>query len=73
VGQPIREDVTTGEADHGGGDSRMLADIFAGGQEDPLGRAADHVAGAMSILTGIAANKSFATGLPVQVSGLVQF
>jgi predicted dehydrogenase len=72
-GTPIQEDVTTGEADHGGGDSRMLADIFAGGQDDPLGRAADHVAGAMSILTGIAANKSFATGLPVQVSSLVQF
>src|SRR5262245_29936362 len=71
-GAPVREDVATGQADRGG-DTRMLAHIFAGGQDDPLGRAANHVAGAMSILTGIAANKSFATGLPVQVSSLVRF
>jgi len=72
-GQPVRQDVTIGEGNHGGGDARMLDDIFAGGQADPLGRAADHVAGAMSILTGIAANTSFATGLPVHVSNLVRF
>jgi hypothetical protein len=38
-----------------------------------LGRAADHLAGAMSILTGIAPNQSFATGLAVRVSDLVRF
>ena len=31
----------------------------------------DHIDGCMSILTGIAANKSIATGLPVDVKGLV--
>jgi len=72
-GQPVRQDVSIGEGNHGGGDARMLDDIFVGGQVDPLGRAADHVAGAMSILTGIAANKSFATGLPVEVASLVRF
>jgi hypothetical protein len=41
--------------------------------DDPLGRAAGHVDGAMSILTGIAANRSMATGLPVTVANLVNF
>jgi hypothetical protein len=59
-----------GEGGHGGGDRRLLQDLLVGGQEDPLGRAADHVAGARSILTGIAANRSFATGQPVQVDEL---
>ena len=61
---------TSGEGGHGGGDARLLRDIFVGGEADPLGRAADHVAGARSILTGIAANRSFATGLPVNVDDL---
>ena len=43
-----------GEAGHGGGDRRLLDDIFIGGIDDPLMRAADHVQGARSILTGIA-------------------
>jgi hypothetical protein len=72
-GKPLAVDITSGEGGHGGGDTRMLDAIFVGAQDDPLGHAADHVAGAMSILTGIAANQSFATGLPVQVSDLVRF
>ncbi len=60
------------EGGHGGGDARMLRDIFVGGEADPLGRAADHRSGAWSILTGIAANKSFASGLPVRVEDLVK-
>ena len=58
------------EGGHGGGDRRLLRDIFVGDQEDPLKRAANHIAGAQSILTGIAANKSFASGLPVNVDDL---
>ncbi len=72
-GKPVRVDVASDEGGHGGGDRRMLDDIFVGGADDPLGRAADHTAGALSILTGIAANSSFETGLPVQVGGLVKF
>jgi predicted dehydrogenase len=72
-GRPVREDVTSGGGDHGGGDARLLRAVFVGAEDDPLGHAADHVAGAMSILTGIAANKSFATGLPVDVASLVRF
>lgn len=72
-GKPLRVEVATKEGGHGGGDKRLLDDVFIGGTEDPLGRAANHVDGAMSILTGIAANQAFATGLPVQVSSLVRF
>jgi hypothetical protein len=44
-----------GEAGHGGGDRRLLDDIFIGGIDDPLHRAADHIQGAYSILTGVSA------------------
>ena len=50
----------------------MLEDIFGTIKPaDPLGRAADHLDGARSILTGIAANESFRTGLPVRVDDLL--
>lgn len=53
---------------HGGGDAPLLDDIFnPRKKKDPLGRAAGHGDGAWSILTGIAANESFATGLPVHI------
>ena len=55
---------------HGGGDVRLLSDIFRGAGDDPLGRAASYVDGINSIMTGIAANQSFKTGLPVDVSTL---
>ena len=58
---------------HGGGDVRLLRDVFAGAQPDPLNHAAGYIDGAKSILTGIAANISMKTGEPVQVKDLVQF
>jgi predicted dehydrogenase len=58
---------------HGGGDVRLLNDLFLGVGEDPLGHAAGYIDGAMSILTGIAANKSMATGQPINVDELVKF
>ncbi|RYX86367.1 Gfo/Idh/MocA family oxidoreductase [bacterium] len=71
--KPLQIEVTSDEGGHGGGDQRLLDDIFKPSDEvDPLGRAADHTSGAMSILTGIAANQSFATGMPVKVADLVQ-
>jgi predicted dehydrogenase len=60
-------------AGHGGGDARILKDIFMGTDEDPFGHRAGFVDGAKSILIGIAANKSIETGLPVNVKSLVQF
>jgi len=61
----------TGEGGHGGGDIRLLRDIFTESPEDPLGRKADHKAGALSILTGIAANRSLAEKREVSISELV--
>ncbi len=41
----------------------MLEDLFhPGAQEDDFHRAADHVDGIKSILNGVAANKSIASG-----------
>lgn len=58
---------------HGGGDVPMLEAIFRGApQDDPLNHAADHLDGLWSILPGIAANRSFATGLPVRIDELLR-
>ncbi len=51
----------------------MLEDIFGSPPEDPLKRAASHVDGAMSILVGIAANRSMRIGRPVDVDDPVRF
>lgn len=70
---PYMVDIEESEGGHGGGDPVLLNDIFGVPDPDPLNRAASHIDGAMSILTGIAANKSIATGMPVNIDGLVQF
>jgi predicted dehydrogenase len=58
---------------HGGGDERMLAEIFGGeAAPDPLGRASTHRDGALSLLTGLAANRSFETGLPVRADDILE-
>ncbi len=72
-GRPRAIAIPSGEGDHGGGDARLLQDLFVGGSADPLGRAANHIDGAWSILTGIAANRSFATGAAVRTRDLVRF
>ncbi|WP_435169104.1 Gfo/Idh/MocA family oxidoreductase [Falsirhodobacter sp. 1013] len=70
-GTPRVVPVEMGEGGHGGGDNRMLADIF--GKSNSGGAyAAGYRDGAMSILTGLAANRSFTTGLPVEVSGMIK-
>jgi predicted dehydrogenase len=60
------------DAGHGGGDIRLLRDVLVGAEDDPLGRAADHRAGTQSIMVGIAANRSLATGLPVKIADLLK-
>lgn len=57
---------------HGGGDVRLLNDVFVGVKDNSLGHAAGYIDGAKSILTGIAANRSIATGSPVSVQSLVR-
>jgi len=71
--KPYEVEIKEGVGGHGGGDVVMLRDIFGTSKKDKFNRAADHKDGAMSILTGIAANQSFNTGLPVKVKDLVTF
>ena len=72
-GEPYDIEIPKGVGGHGGGDTVMLDDIFGEPKPDPYQRAASHIDGAMSILTGIAGNKSMRTGLPVRVDELVDF
>ncbi len=66
-------EVWRSEGGHGGGDPIMLKTLFAcEPQEDRYLRAADERAGAWSILTGIAANRSIASGQPVRIADLIQ-
>ena len=70
-GEPYLVEVPRGEGGHGGADPVMLEQIFATNPpDDPFNRAASHIDGAASILVGISANKSMATGEMVQVSDL---
>ncbi len=72
-GEGYEVDFPVGIGGHGGGDPVLLNDIFGTPVPDPLNRAASYEDGAMSILTGIAANKSIATGMPVNIKDLVEF
>lgn len=72
-GEPYEVPVEGLEGGHGGGDGVLLNDIFGTPAEDRFKRAASYLDGAMSILTGIAANKSMATGMPVQIDNLIKF
>ena len=70
-GEPYNVPIEEGTGGHGGGDSVLLNDLFGTPAEDPYKRAASHVDGAMSILTGISANISIASGMPVDVMSIV--
>jgi predicted dehydrogenase len=66
-------EVRKGEGSHGGGDKLMLDDLFLPRRSpDKYLRAADFRAGAYSALTGIAANRSIATGKEIRISDLIQ-
>ena len=70
--KPYDVAVRAGDGGHGGGDDLLLADLFAiEPPPDPLGRAADHAAGAWSVLVGIAANRSIETGETIAVADLL--
>ncbi|HHY49170.1 MAG TPA: Gfo/Idh/MocA family oxidoreductase [Alphaproteobacteria bacterium] len=57
-------EVWSGSGDHGGADPVMLGYLFDAAEAgpDPYGRGSSHIDGAWSILTGIAANASIASG-----------
>jgi predicted dehydrogenase len=62
----------TATGSHGGGDKVMLDEIFLPNPPaDKYLRASDQRGGAASILIGIAANRSFASGQPVRIADLV--
>ncbi|HEY1750780.1 MAG TPA: Gfo/Idh/MocA family oxidoreductase [Caulobacteraceae bacterium] len=67
--RPFELQIPQASGDHGGGDALMLSHLFRGG-DDPLGRAADHRAGAWSALVGIAANASIASGGPIRLADI---
>ncbi|RPH35884.1 gfo/Idh/MocA family oxidoreductase, partial [bacterium] len=65
-------EVWKGEGGHGGGDELMLKDIFDPPMTpDKYMRCADQRAGAYSLLTGVAANLSMASGKEVRIDDLV--
>ena len=72
MGVPRHVDFSEGVGGHGGGDTVMLEQIFSPDPPaDPFHRGASHVDGAASILLGIAANESIATGRLIRTSDLV--
>ncbi len=70
-GEPYEVEIVEGVGGHGGGDPILLNDLFGVPEPDRFNRAASHVDGVMSILTGIAANKSIASGGPVTIKNLI--
>ncbi|MBN2981429.1 MULTISPECIES: Gfo/Idh/MocA family protein [Cohnella] len=72
-GAPYKVEFEKKQGGHGGGDPVLLNDLFGVPVPDKFNRAANHVDGARSILTGIAANRSIRTGQAVQINDLVKF
>ena len=70
-GQPERILVPRIRDEHGGGDERMMAAIMDPRLPDPLGQRATARDGALSILTGVAANESMRRNRPVRLDALV--
>lgn len=71
--EPYEVEIPPAEGGHGGADPVMLEQLFAPSPPpDPFHRAASHIDGAASILMGISANQSIATGLPVNVDELLK-
>jgi predicted dehydrogenase len=65
--------IADADGDHGGGDVRMLEQLFAPDPPpDEHGWRASHLDGAASILLGLSANRSIETGAPVTCSDLLE-
>ena len=70
-GAPYEVPAPVAEGGHGGADPSIQERMFsANPPPDPWGRSAGHGQGAASIMVGIAANRSFETGLPESVADL---
>ena len=57
---------------HGGGDRRLRDHLFLGAVEDPLGHSAGSRAGAMSVLIGVAVNKSIEENRFIRIADLLK-
>ena len=69
---PYEVEIPAASGGHGGADPVMLEQIFSPNPpDDPFKRAASHIDGAASILVGISANKSMATGQMIHVDDLL--
>lgn len=72
-GEAYFENYQEGVGGHGGGDKVMLDQIFGNAHvPDKYQRAADHRSGSYSILIGIAANLSMATGKKVEIKDIIK-
>jgi predicted dehydrogenase len=69
--KPVTIPIEEAHGGHGGGDNKLLKDLFEGVTHDPLGQAAGHIDGAKSILIGVSANHAFETGQPVKIKDLI--
>ena len=56
---------------HSGGDERMVAMLFGGLEDDPLGQCSDSFDGIKSAMIGIAANKSIKEGVRVELTPIL--
>jgi predicted dehydrogenase len=63
--------VPWGDGGHYGGDPLLRAMLFEPGRPDPLRQRAGARAGAMSLLTGVAADRSIQRGQPVRIAELL--
>lgn len=64
-------EIPASEGGHGGADPVMLEQLFSPNPPaDPFNRAASHIDGAASIMTGIAANESLRRQMPIRVNDL---
>ena len=62
-----------GKGGHGGGDAALMRDLFTKNPpKDKLMRSAGYASGALSVLIGVAGNKSMHTGRPVRINTLVR-
>lgn len=66
-------EIPPAEGGHGGADPKLKDKIFLKDIPDPLGQSAGLRAGALSILTGIAAYHSIEKKRPIKISKLVKF
>jgi len=72
AGEMLTYDVPKATGGHGGSDAKLQRRLFGGENlPDPLGHMAGSRAGAMSILVGVAANRSIRTGQAVEIKDLL--